>query len=269
MEYLQNYSQQTKEIIRVFAWLAFFICVGLSPWLFLKICWPHKKDTFDFFLQILLVLALIWTYWAFMLMCLEIYRETTNDYHRRQKHWIINAPILPDRADDDYPARLKERMEWGLEEESKRDIKKEGEMMQTDVSQSDTVIDYQLELLSYRAYRKNDHMVVEGRVKNISSKVLNNPMMQIKWYDRYGTFINGRSTPIDYEPLLIGQSSPFKIKVVRRNPRMERFSFCFNVYAREKKYNMIFKNKQWDNNKKIYLKKKNKEQTNGHTKNHI
>jgi hypothetical protein len=84
-----------------------------------------------------------------------------------------------------------------------------------------------LELLSSRGSRGGyGYYTVEGEVKNISGKRLENVEAVATMYDKDGGFITTGSALIDYDPILPGQTSPFKV-MVRANPAMERYRVTF------------------------------------------
>lgn len=70
------------------------------------------------------------------------------------------------------------------------------------------------------------YMEVEGQVENVSGGPLENVTAVATWYDAKGEFITSDTTLIEYNPLLPGQRSPFKV-MTRRNPAMKRYSVAF------------------------------------------
>jgi hypothetical protein len=69
---------------------------------------------------------------------------------------------------------------------------------------------------------------VEGQVKNLSSESLRNVMVVSTWYDKDGNFIKSNDALIDYNPILPGQTSPFKT-ITSSNPAMSRYSVTFKT----------------------------------------
>ena len=68
-----------------------------------------------------------------------------------------------------------------------------------------------LTLLSMRCYEGGyGYMYVEGRVRNNSGKALKNVTALVEWYTSDGTFVTTHEALIDYNPILPGQTSPFK-----------------------------------------------------------
>jgi FKBP-type peptidyl-prolyl cis-trans isomerase FklB len=84
----------------------------------------------------------------------------------------------------------------------------------------------QLSLLSKRGYQSYDHLIVEGEVRNISDAPLKSVFAVVSWYSRDGTFIGADDSLIDYDPLLPGQTSPFKVYTTF-NPEKATFKVEF------------------------------------------
>ncbi|MBA7491356.1 hypothetical protein ES702_01901 [subsurface metagenome] len=88
----------------------------------------------------------------------------------------------------------------------------------------------QLELLSSRGYKSSmSHMSVEGQVKNISDESLKSIQVVVQWYDKDGNFITSDEVLIEYNPILPGQTSPFKA-IATYNPEMEKYSVSFKEF---------------------------------------
>ena len=85
-----------------------------------------------------------------------------------------------------------------------------------------------LALLSARGYESEygGYHYVEGQVQNISSTSLENVAAVATWYDKDGTFIKSDEALIDYNPILPGQTSPFKT-ISSGNPAMTRYTIEF------------------------------------------
>lgn len=83
-----------------------------------------------------------------------------------------------------------------------------------------------LALLAARGFERSDYHIVEGQVKNISSESLRSVAAVTTWYDKAGGFITSDDAIIDYNPILPGQTSPFKT-MSRTNPAMEKYSVEF------------------------------------------
>lgn len=85
---------------------------------------------------------------------------------------------------------------------------------------------YKLELLSARGVKEYGFVTVEGQVKNISSQSLRNVMVMIEWYTDSGDFVKSDDALIEYNPILPGQTSPFK-SITTDNPAMTRYRVSF------------------------------------------
>lgn len=69
---------------------------------------------------------------------------------------------------------------------------------------------YKLELVSARGYAQYGFAIVEGQVKNISSSKLSNVEVVVEWRTATGEFVKSDEALIEYNPILSGQTSPFK-----------------------------------------------------------
>lgn len=67
---------------------------------------------------------------------------------------------------------------------------------------------------------------VEGQVKNTSSESLQHVTAVATWYGADGKFITSDNALVEYDPLLPGQTSPFKVGS-RTNPAMKKYSLAF------------------------------------------
>jgi hypothetical protein len=68
--------------------------------------------------------------------------------------------------------------------------------------------------------------IVEGQVRNISNQPIRSVVAIATWYDKNDQFITTDDALIDYNPILPGQTSPFKT-MSRTNPSMQRFTISF------------------------------------------
>lgn len=86
----------------------------------------------------------------------------------------------------------------------------------------------ELALLSSRGYESDggNYHIVEGEVRNLSSKPMRQVTAVASWYDKSGMFITSDNALIEFDPLLPGQSSPFKT-MSRTNPEMSRYAVEF------------------------------------------
>lgn len=87
-----------------------------------------------------------------------------------------------------------------------------------------------LALVSSQGYESESgsYHIVEGEVQNISDQPLRNVAVVATWYDKDGTFIKSNNALIEYNPLLPGQTSPFKA-MSSSNPAMERYAIGFKT----------------------------------------
>ncbi|MFH1538566.1 MAG: tetratricopeptide repeat protein [bacterium] len=83
-----------------------------------------------------------------------------------------------------------------------------------------------LELISRRWHVEYGHVFYEGQVRNISYKSLENVEAVVTFYDKDGNFITSSSALIEYKPLLVNQTSPFKV-IETWNPAMKTASVEF------------------------------------------
>jgi hypothetical protein len=98
----------------------------------------------------------------------------------------------------------------------------------TAVTQAQRRANSQLELLAVNGVRGNyGYATVEGQVANVSEKPLENVQAVVEWYDADGKFVSSSSALVEFDPLLPGQTTPFKV-MTRMNPAMSRFSVRFS-----------------------------------------
>jgi len=89
---------------------------------------------------------------------------------------------------------------------------------------------YKLELLSDSGTLDEYFATVEGEVKNISGQSLDGVTVVASWYDASGGFITSDWSFIEYQPILPGQTSPFKV-MTTKNPAMKKFTINFKEFA--------------------------------------
>jgi hypothetical protein len=89
---------------------------------------------------------------------------------------------------------------------------------------------YQLALLSSKGYESESggYRYVEGEVKNISNGPLKNVTVVGTWYDKDDGFIKSSDAIVEYNPILPGQTSPFKT-ITSGNPAMSKYSVGFKT----------------------------------------
>jgi len=85
---------------------------------------------------------------------------------------------------------------------------------------------YDLELVSWHWSKVGGHVIVEGQVKNISGEILRNIAVLITWYDKIGKEITYVNSLIEYNPIISGQTYPFKV-TEKYHPAMEKASIEF------------------------------------------
>lgn len=87
----------------------------------------------------------------------------------------------------------------------------------------------QLELVKYAWHIEYGYAVLEGQVTNISSQSLRNVAAVASFYDSDGDFITSSDALIGYNPILPGQTSPFKV-MASENPAMQRAGVEFKKF---------------------------------------
>ena len=88
---------------------------------------------------------------------------------------------------------------------------------------SDTPV---LRLLGHSCRKEYGYEICEGEVRNVSSERLENVMAEVRFQDQAGTFVKSESTMIEYQPLMPGQTSPFKVATTS-NPLIRHFTIGF------------------------------------------
>ncbi len=83
-------------------------------------------------------------------------------------------------------------------------------------------------LVSTRGYESDGggYWIVEGQVTNISDAPIKNLEAVSTWYTKADEFITTDSALVDFNPILPGQTSPFKT-MSRGNPAMSKFAVEF------------------------------------------
>jgi len=85
----------------------------------------------------------------------------------------------------------------------------------------------QLEIINTRWSEEHGYATYEGQVKNISNSKLKNVQAVATWYDRNDNMITSSSALIEYNPILPGQTSPFKV-MKTYNPAMKKAGVEFS-----------------------------------------
>jgi hypothetical protein len=78
----------------------------------------------------------------------------------------------------------------------------------------------QLELKQFKWHHEYDYAIGEGLVTNISGQPMKGVTAVVIFNDKSGSFVTSDDAMIDYNPILPGQSSPFKV-MARYNPAMK------------------------------------------------
>ncbi len=87
-----------------------------------------------------------------------------------------------------------------------------------------------LELERYSCGRTYGYYEIQGRVKNISDKPIDNLLAVGEFYDESENFIKADDTLVEYRPLLPGQTSPFKV-LTSGNPAIKKCSVSFKEFG--------------------------------------
>jgi len=112
-------------------------------------------------------------------------------------------------------------------------VEKVREQAQTNVSATEqteeTPQTESLELVSMNCYREYDYFIIEGMVKNISDKPLESVLAVGNTYTENGEFVKSSDALIEYNPILSGQSSPFKT-MTTDNPAIKKCKVDFKEF---------------------------------------
>ena len=85
----------------------------------------------------------------------------------------------------------------------------------------------QLALLSSRGGESSSaYYKVEGEVQNIGTEPLRAVVAVATWYDKNDAFISSESGMVEFDPLMPGQKSPYKV-LIRSNPLMHQYGVTF------------------------------------------
>lgn len=83
-----------------------------------------------------------------------------------------------------------------------------------------------LQLLSWSNYTEYGYIHVVGEVKNISNSKLEHVTAVVTFRTEDGTLVKTDDALIDYDPLMPGQTSPFKV-LSTENPAIKKLSLGF------------------------------------------
>lgn len=87
-----------------------------------------------------------------------------------------------------------------------------------------------IELLSWKWYEDYGYVKAEGQIRNISGRKLERIQVLVTWYDASGNMITSDKAYIEYNPVMPGQKSPFKV-IERFNPLMKTASIDFLAWG--------------------------------------
>lgn len=88
----------------------------------------------------------------------------------------------------------------------------------------------QVEVKSFNVTSRSSYAVGEGLVKNLTAGKLENVQAVMMMYDSAGNFISSEDALIEYNPLMPGQTSPYKV-MARYNPLMSKAQIEFKILA--------------------------------------
>ncbi len=83
-----------------------------------------------------------------------------------------------------------------------------------------------LELKAFNCEYDSNFYTISGQVKNISDTSLKNVEALGQTFTMDGQYVNSEDSLIDYNPILPGQTSPFKV-MMTMNPEMKRCKVSF------------------------------------------
>lgn len=83
-----------------------------------------------------------------------------------------------------------------------------------------------LELISWSWSEEYGYVTAEGQIKNISGQKLKNVEALVTWYDKTGDMVTSDNALVEYNPIMPGQTSPFKV-MEKYNPAMNKASIEF------------------------------------------
>jgi hypothetical protein len=83
-----------------------------------------------------------------------------------------------------------------------------------------------LRLESWRCYKEHGYQYVSGEVTNITNMRLENVMVVGKFQDFFGEFVKSDSAIVEYNPILPGQTTPFRTGTTS-NPQIENCEIDF------------------------------------------
>ena len=85
-----------------------------------------------------------------------------------------------------------------------------------------------LELLSWSCNQEHGHMITQGEVKNISNSPIKNVVAVGMLRQKDNTLVKSDDALIEYNPILAGQTSPFKV-ISTHNPAITNCNISFKT----------------------------------------
>ena len=150
--------------------------------------------------------------------------------------YLINNSLKPspeeaalDQSIEKHRARTKE-YQFMIDLGKEPDPAKRAEMKAKFQSENPNWVPPKLALLASNGYEEYGYFKVDGQVKNTSNEPLQGVEAVVTWYDSDGGFVKSEEALIEYDPLLSGQTSPFK-SITTGNPAMKRYSIEFKELA--------------------------------------
>jgi len=125
---------------------------------------------------------------------------------------------LPPELQAQYEVRMAEKAR--LQEEAAQRRKNDRTLPVAPAPVKPPVIADKLLLISWSWKEEHGYAKVEGEVQNLTSGNLKNVEAVAKFYASSGEFITAEDCLIEYNPIMSGQISPFKV-TVKHNPAME------------------------------------------------
>lgn len=113
-----------------------------------------------------------------------------------------------------------------LELQKEKDPAKRAEMKTKFQSENPDWIPPRLALLASNGHSEYGYYTVEGQVRNVSTEPLHNVTVVANWYDSNDGFVKSADAIIAYDPILPGQTSPFKT-ITSGNPAMKLYRVEF------------------------------------------
>ncbi|RJQ26331.1 MAG: hypothetical protein C4589_09855 [Peptococcaceae bacterium] len=163
---------------------------------------------------------------------LRNYANAKEYYNKKQYDMVEYAlSFIPDNYSGDYSEKILADKKTILTETTKISEVEKSKVTDAEIRakiEANLKTSANLHLLSWRWNQSAGGMFVEavGQVKNISGSKLDNVMAVVSFYDKNGDFITSADALIDYNPIMPGQTSPFKV-IETYNPAMQKASVEF------------------------------------------